>query len=97
MHAAPSGPPIVQTFVAGVNVNISWEHAPVGNGILLSYNLTCSVDGEEVLRAQLKPVQGFTLEELSPSTTYSCSMYGSTSGGDGPSATFTFTTDGLLM
>ena len=67
----------------------------MGTGILLSYTLSCSVEDAEVLRVQLKPVQEFFLEELSPSTTYTCSLFGSTSGGDGPSANFTFNTEGL--
>lgn len=66
------------------------------NSILLSYTIVCSVGGEEALRAVLKPIQVFSLEELSPLTAYSCSMFGSTSGGDGPSANFVFTT-GLFV
>lgn len=74
-----------------------WDHAPVINSIILSYTLACNVGGEEALRVVLKPIQDFLLEELTPSTTYTCSMFGSTSGGDGPSANFEFTTDGLFL
>ena len=97
MLAAPSGPPEnVIAAVTGVNVRITWEDAPVGTGVLLSYTLFCSVGNEEVLRATLKPVQEFILEELNPSTNYVCGLFGSTSGGDGPSAVFNFNTEGLL-
>ena len=81
--------------VEGLNAQITWEDAPVGTSILLSYTIFCSVRGEEVLRAKLKPTLEFTLEELNPSTSYSCSLFGSTSGGDGPSADFDFMTEGL--
>lgn len=64
------------------------------NSIILSYTLTCNVEGDEALRVVLKPIQEFLLEELNSSTTYTCSMFGSTSGGDGPSANFDFITDG---
>ena len=96
MFAAPSGPPenVVAT-VTGLSVQITWEDAPVGTGVLLSYTLFCSVSGDEVLRVILKPVQEFTLEELDPSTSYVCGLFGSTSGGAGPSASFIFTTEGL--
>ena len=84
-------------FVEGVNVSLLWDHAPVVNGIILSYTLVCNVEGEEPLRVVLKPIQEFLLEELTPSTTYTCSMFGSTSGGDGPSINFNFDTEGLFL
>ena len=96
MLAAPSGPPVnVVATVTGLSVQITWEDAPVGTGVLVSYTLFCSVIDDEVLRAVLKPIQEFSLEELNPSTSYVCGLFGSTSGGDGPSASFSFTTEGL--
>lgn len=94
-YLAPSGPPEnVNTTVDGVSITIVWNPPPVGNSILASVTLNCSVNGEQVLNVVLNPIQQFTLEELNPSTTYMCILYGSTTGGDGPSASFTAVTEG---
>lgn len=81
-------------LVTRVSVNLTWTPPDVGTGILVSYDLRCSVLGNEVLRALLKPRLDFILEELLPATSYVCSISGATSGGDGPSAIVTFTTEG---
>ena len=62
----------------------------------MSYTLFCSVDGVEVFRALLKPVQTFIVEELYSATSYACEIFGTTSGGDGPTAIISLITDGLF-
>ena len=80
--------------VTGVSVILMWDPPDVGTGVIISYNLSCSVGDNEVLRALLKPRQEFLLEELTPDTSYECSLAGATSGGEGPSATISFDTEG---
>ena len=73
-------------IVDGVNIAFSWESPPVGSGIVVSYTFNCVSDGVKPLSVTLKPTLQFTLEELSPSTSYMCNIFGSTTGGVGPSA-----------
>ena len=83
--------------VTGVAVTLTWSPPPETPG-LLSYTLSCSVDGAEALTVVLKSsLQEFTLEELLPATSYVCSFFASTSGGDGPTALHTFDTEGLKL
>ena len=79
----------------GVSISLSWGAPPLGGSLLVSYTLSCSVDGEQSFSVVLNPIQQFTLEEQSPSTTYTCSIFGTTRGGDGPAATIIITTSGL--
>ena len=72
--------------VNGLNIAFSWESPPVGSGIVVSYTLYCASDGVKSFSITLNPVLQFTLEELSPSTSYMCNIFGSTNGGVGPSA-----------
>lgn len=50
----------------------------------MSYTVYCSVAGVMQFHIQLKPILEIILDELTPSTNYSCSIGASTSGGDGP-------------
>ena len=61
----------------------SWEE-PEGDNPILYYVLACTVDGGEALRLSLKPILEITLDELSPSTQYTCTITAATSGGAGP-------------
>ena len=81
-------------MVTRVAVSLEWNPPPDTTGVITSYTLFCSIDGEEVLRVRMKTVQFFTLEELNTATLYSCGMLASTSGGDGPPAVFSFETEG---
>ena len=68
--------------------------------MIISYTVMCS-DSNGDLVSTLSTVTNFTatLEDLSPHTSYSCSVYASTSIGSGPATTLNFTTadDGKLM
>lgn len=52
--------------------------------MILSYTLSCSVEREVEFTTQFKPILEITLNVLTPSTLYVCSVYASSSGGDGP-------------
>ena len=59
------------------------------NGIIIAYTLICQ-PAEQPTAAALSanhPVAGnYSLSGLSPATTYNCSVFATTSGGNGPSA-----------
>lgn len=77
----------------GVSLSFSWE-PPAGDGLILSYTVICSVSGLTEVNATLNPVLEVTLDELKPATNYSCRVYASTSGGNGPPTdTVTVTTE----
>lgn len=76
----------------GTVLSASWD-APEDENVI-SYTLNCSVDGEDVLSLET------TLLEVSvgvyrTSTTYSCTVYATTSNGDGtPTDAMSVTTGG---
>lgn len=82
--SAPTGPPRNFSGSAeGLSISLTWS-PPEGDLLILSYTLSCTVDGEIVIEVVLNPIQALTLDELLPSTTYSCSLIATTSGGDSP-------------
>ena len=94
---APTNPPQdITVTVTGVAATLTWNPPPDTVG-LLSYTLSCWVDGTELVRVVVKPIQEFTLEELIPATSYACTLLASTSGGNGPSAPFIIATEGLSL
>lgn len=70
-------------------IQASWDPPPqdARNGIILAYNLTCQ---PEVLTTALPttyPAAGiYRLTGFSPATTYNCTIFASTAGGNGPPA-----------
>ena len=68
----------------GLSLNFSWQ-PPTGDRVILSYTLRCSVNGTIEFSVQLNSVLQIILDELKPNITYSCTVYASSSGGDGPS------------
>jgi hypothetical protein len=80
----PEGPPLnFSVAAAGVSLAFSWEE-PEGNNPIQYYVFACTVEGGEALRFSLKPILAITLEELMPSTKYTCTITAATSGGAGP-------------
>lgn len=60
--------------------------------MILSYTATCS-DSESVLVNTVTTVGlSTTLDGLNPYSFYSCSVFATTNGGNGPAATLNFTT-----
>ena len=83
-YSAPAGPPRNFTItVDGISLMFSWQ-PPAGSRTILSYTVSCSVGRDVEFSARFNPVLGITLNELKPSTDYSCKVYASSSGGDGP-------------
>ena len=82
--AAPEDPPKNFTIaVDGLSLHFSWE-PPSEDLLVLSYTLSCSVRREIELTAKFKPILNITLDELKPLTPYACTIFSSTSGGNGP-------------
>ena len=82
----------------GLGITFTW--APPPGGLLIdSYTISCtSSDGSESFQLLLNPVLTFTVVELTPITTYSCTIFASTTGGPGPeSLAMDITTEGMLM
>lgn len=83
-YSAPTGPPRnFSGIVEGLSISLTWS-PPEEDLLILSYTLSCSVNGEPVIEAVLNPIQTLTLDELLPSTTYVCSLIATTSGGNSP-------------
>ena len=85
LDSAPTSPPRNFTGDAeGLGITFSWD-PPAEELLLDSYNLSCMADnGSQPIVVQLNPVETFTLAELSPATTYTCTIAAATTGGDGP-------------
>lgn len=99
LHAAPYGAPVNFTGVAdGVGITFTWAPPP-GDQLIDSYNLNCMPgDGSTQIQVQLNPILSFTLAELSPSTTYTCTILASTTGGTSPeSLPIQITTAGIVF
>ena len=99
LYAAPTGPP--RNFVVTVeNTSLRFEWDPPADdkigGTLISYTLTCSDTDDENFEVELKVIGNITLDEFLPSTAYTCTIFASTNGGDGPTASVTATTDGII-
>ena len=97
-HTVPEGPP--QNFKIiprGTGLYFSWD-PPTGNIAILSYTITCYVSGDVAINVTLNSVRSVVLDEFAPSTTYTCNMYASSSGGRGPSTgSAHVTTEGITI
>lgn len=93
---APDGPPLnFKVIPRGTGLYFRWD-APEGSITILSYTITCYISSDLAINVTLNPVNSITLDEFMPSTTYTCSMLGSSSGGKGPSTNrVNVTTEGL--
>lgn len=82
----------------GVSLSLSWQ-PPAGDQTIVSYTVSCLVAGVVKVHAQLKPTLGITLNQLTPSTEYSCTVCASSSGGAGPTteSVVTSTESGLFV
>ena len=101
MPVAPSGPP--QSFVVVKDVTsltCSWDFPTEddSNGVIVSFDLVCMVDGATVIDMTLDPtVLSITVDLYELSTTYSCTVAASTAIGMGPPTTaISVTTDGKV-
>ena len=83
-------------MVEGVSLTFSWEE-PAGDNSIQYYVLACTVDGEEALRFPLQPILEITVEELMPSTDYTCTIAAATSGGAGPLSDALIATTGCKL
>ena len=83
--------------MTGTTLDLTWQQPAkeLRNGLIRSYTLTCSSEGEKPFFTHiLNSVLGTTLDEFRISTNYSCTIFASTSGGGGPSTNASATTDG---
>ena len=97
---APDGPPLEFAInVIGTMLDFSWQPPAeeLQNGLIMSYSLSCSADGENIFSFVLEPVLGITLDDFRLNTMYECSLSASTFGGAGPSASASATTEGTLF
>lgn len=94
---APTGAPLNFT-VSVENTSLSFEWDPPAEderrGVLVSYTLSCSGPNDEGFETDLNVIEAVSLDEFLPSTNYSCTIYASTNGGGGPTASVSATTDG---
>ena len=95
-YTAPSEPP--DTFQADIitarAAMISWD-LPVAdgrNGIVIDYTLTCYYGTDVVVTTTTNGSVVYTLEDLRPASLYECNVTASTSAGEGPPASLSFTT-----
>ena len=86
---APSGPPV--NFTASINdtiLSLAWSLPEESdqNGVIISYNLTCSTEEKDFEIILVADIEEIDLGLYEYDTTYSCSIYASTSVGGGPPA-----------
>ena len=98
---APSGAPEDFTYTLEDTV-VFLEWMPPAederNGVIISYTLTCMVDSTDILEYTMKGRrQQMYLGVYEEEADYSCDILASTSVGDGPTASVSFTTGGKLV
>lgn len=95
-NAAPTAPPnsFSIAIIGSRNVTLSWALPDQDgrNGMILSYTAACNDSNGVVVNTQATTGLSITIEGLSPYSFYSCSVYATTGGGDGPSDHLNFTT-----
>jgi len=94
-NAGPVAPPMNFTVIAVSprSLEFSWR-PPIEaqrNGVIVGYTLSCQPNSHD-LPATFISAGRYTLPGFAPATQYSCSIYASTSGGNGPLAYGTSTT-----
>lgn len=95
---APSGSP--EDFTATLDGTVLFlEWAPPTenrrNGVIVSYNLSCSINSNQVFELSLKAtVEEIYLGIYRHESTYSCDISAATSAGNGPTATVSVMTGG---
>ena len=68
------------------------------NGIIVSYTLTCTVGSNDILEYTIKAIkQSIYFGVYDRVTDYSCDILASTAAGDGPTASLSFTTGGIII
>lgn len=98
MYIVPSGPPAYfDIHVDITSLTCAWSPPDtLQNGVIVSYTLTCTSNGETVVDLTLNPIVfEMTIDLFTPSTTYVCSVAASTATGIGPYTTpISVTTEG---
>lgn len=76
------------------SVTLSWDlpNEDGRNGIIISYTISCSDSDGVQINTTTTTSLITTFEALRPYSFYICSVFASTSGGNGPAAVLNFTT-----
>ena len=87
----PTGAPLncTSTNIQSISVDLNWSppEKSLQNGQILNYNVNCSQSG------QYRTFQlTISVTDLSPYTSYSCNVSAVIIVGEGPTATYSFTT-----
>lgn len=81
--AAIDSPPLNFAAVAsGTSVTFTWG-PPLVDQVIVSYFLSCNSGTIEV---EIQAINSLTLYDLSPETTFTCTLAGASSGGYGPAS-----------
>ena len=85
--AGPAAPPVNFSVIAmgPRSLEFSWSPplAAQRNGVIIGYTLSCQPNSQD-LPATFSSAGRYNLPGFTPATQYSCSVYASTSGGNGP-------------
>ena len=99
---APTGAP--RNFAVSIEkTTLTFVWDPPANdeigGTLISYTLACTDDNDSDngFEVDLKVIEKITVDEFLPSTDYTCTIYASTNGGDGPTASVSASTDSIYV
>jgi len=95
---APSAPPAnFSITVTDTKICLSWDPPPESdqNGVIVSYTLVCTKDGEPSISHQVKSfVLNFCADLYLPNQNFTCNVSASTAAGDGPTTeSITMTTE----
>lgn len=99
LKIAPTGSPLnYKVIPIGTGLYFRWDDPedPDDNIRILSYTITCYISDTIAINVTLNPVNSVILDEFMSSTTYSCSIYSTSSGGNGPpTPSVNVTTEGI--
>lgn len=98
LKIAPMGPPLNYKVVPiGTGLYFRWDDPEDDNIRILSYTITCYISDTVAINVTLNPINSVVLDEFMPSTTYRCSIYSTSSGGNGPpTPSVNVTTEGSM-
>ncbi len=87
----PSSPPtnFRITATSSENITVSWDPPPreSQNGIIIAYTLTCQPQElATALPVTYSAAGNYSLSGFRPATSYNCTVFAATAGGNGPIA-----------
>lgn len=102
IYAAPSAPPVFQAVdISARNATLIWNPPPEDsrNGNIVRYTLSCTDASNSPVATYVGNESSITVTNLTPDSTYTCSITASTNAGESSPGVYNFTTmeDGIAI